>query len=52
MKNTISKYEIVNQNIYNFNETDFQMSEAFIARIIIRSEKCDKSFIIQSDNIE
>ena len=52
IKNTINKYEIVKQNIYNFDEIDFQMREAFTARVITRFDHMNKSFIIQSDNIE
>lgn len=34
----ITKYDIYNNNIYNFDEINFQMSVIFIAKVIIESD--------------
>ena len=50
IQNTIAKYEIMYKDIYNFDETDFQMEVIRTVKMIIKSERVDCSIITQSGN--
>ncbi len=49
---TIVEYSIHKDNIYNFDETGFQMSVISTAKMITESDQADRSRITQSDNHE
>ncbi len=44
------KYSIHKDNIYNFDETDFQMSVISTAKIVTESNQADRPRTTQSDN--
>jgi len=48
----IAKYSIHEDDIYNFDETDFQMSIISTVKMITESNQADRSRTTQSDNCE
>ena len=50
MENTRAKYGIPDEDIYNFDEIGFQMGVIGTARVVTRSERDGKSYIIQPGN--
>ena len=52
IQNTIAKYEIIYENIYNFDETGFQIEVIRTAKVITESERVDHSVMTQSGNWE
>jgi hypothetical protein len=49
---TIAKYNIHEDDIYNFDKTDFQMSVISMAKIITRSDRAGRPRTTQSGNRE
>lgn len=52
VNNTRAKYGIVDEDIYNFDETGFQMGVIGTARVVTRSERAGKTPAIQPGNRE
>ena len=52
IQNTIAKYDIMYENIYNFNETDFQIRIIKTVKVITKLEKVDCLVITQLENWE
>jgi hypothetical protein len=52
MRNMKAKYDIRNENVHNFDETNFMMSVITSQLIVTDSEKREKRKIIQSSNRE
>lgn len=52
VRNTIAKYSIVDEDIYNFDETGFQIGVITTAKVITRAEKSKRPFSIQPGNRE
>ena len=52
VQNTISKYRIQTSDIYNFDETGFQMSVIATAKVITGSERAGRLIYIQLGNRE
>jgi hypothetical protein len=50
MNNIIRKYEILTEDIYNFDETDFQMRVISTVKMMTESKKAEKSSLTQSEN--
>lgn len=50
--NTIQKYGILNQDIYNFDETGFQMGVISTSRVVTRAEKHGRVMTTQPGNRE
>ena len=50
VQNTIAEYSIHEEDIYNFDETGFQMGVISIAKVITSRENSDKSKTIQPGN--
>ncbi|KGY15831.1 hypothetical protein PABG_11067 [Paracoccidioides brasiliensis Pb03] len=48
--NTIERYDNVNENIYNFDEIDFQMRVISTVKMMTESEKHDRPVLLQSGN--
>jgi hypothetical protein len=51
VQNIIKKYRILEEDIYNFDKTGFQMGVISIAKVITRAEKA-KPVSIQPSNRE
>jgi hypothetical protein len=51
VQNTIEKYRILEDDIYNFNETGFQIGVILIAKVITRAERA-RPVLIQPGNQE
>ena len=52
MKNTINKYGIQDEDIYNFDETGFMMGVASTAKVVTASERRHKPKSVQPGNRE
>jgi RecB family endonuclease NucS len=52
VQNTIAKYGILDEDIYNFDETGFQMGMISTAKGITRSERGKKPVSVQPGNRE
>ena len=52
MQNTIQKYGIVQEDIYNFDETGFQIGVIGTAKVVTGSEKTLCPKLMQSGNTE
>jgi hypothetical protein len=52
VRNTIAKYGIQEEDIYNFDETGFQMGVIMTAKVITGSERAGKPVCIQPGNRE
>ena len=52
VRNTIQKYGIVAEDIYNFDETGFQMGIAGTAKVVTGSEQALRPKLIQPGNTE
>lgn len=52
VNNTRAKYGITDEDIYNFDETGFQMGVIGTARVVTRSERAGRASIIQPGNRE
>ena len=52
VQKTIEKYGILDCDTYNFDETGFQMGVVSTAKVVIRSDRKNRSVIIQSGNRE
>jgi DDE superfamily endonuclease len=52
VKNTIAKYGIEEQDIYNFDETGFQMGVISTAKVITGAERSNRPVSIQPGNRE
>jgi hypothetical protein len=52
VRNTIQKYGIVQEDIYNFDETGFQMGVIGTSRVITRSERVGRPNLTQPGNRE
>jgi hypothetical protein len=50
--NTIKKYSILDTDIYNFNETGFQMGVISTAKVITRAERSNRPVTVQPGNRE
>ncbi|ODH45351.1 hypothetical protein ACO22_00075 [Paracoccidioides brasiliensis] len=50
IQNTIVKYEILKDDIYNFDETGFQMSVIETARVMTESERAENPKLVQSED--
>ena len=50
IQSTIEEWGITDENIYNFNETDFVMSMVTTAKVITQIEKHSHSNLVQSEN--
>ncbi|EEH46519.2 uncharacterized protein PADG_02617 [Paracoccidioides brasiliensis Pb18] len=48
--NTIERYDNVNENIYNFDEIDFQMRVISTVKMMTESENHDRPVLLQSGN--
>ena len=48
----MKKYRILSNNVYNFDETEFQMSIIETVRVITESERIWNSKLVQSENQE
>ena len=46
VRNTISKYGIINNNIYNFNETRFIIRQISLEIVVISSKRQNRPYII------
>ena len=52
VKNTRAKYGIPDENVYNFDETGFQMGVISTAKVVTGSQRAGKAFTTQSGNRE
>jgi hypothetical protein len=52
VQNTIAKYGILDEDIYNFDETGFQMGMISTAKVITRAERGKKPVSVQPGNRE
>jgi hypothetical protein len=52
VQNIIAKHGILNEDIYNFNETGFQMGVIAAAKVITGSERAGHPVCIQPGNRE
>ena len=52
VQNTIQKYGIVQKDIYNFDETGFQIGIIETAKVVTGSERDLHSHLVQSENTE
>ena len=52
VRNTIAKYGIQNEDIYNFDKTGFQMRVISIAKVVTRAERSNRPVSIQPGNRE
>ena len=52
VQNTIAEYGIHNDDIYNFDETGFQMDVISTAKVVTSSDRAGKPRIIQPGNLE
>jgi hypothetical protein len=52
VKNTITKYSIKEQDIYNFDETGFQIGVISTAKVISGAERSNRPISIQPGNRE
>jgi hypothetical protein len=52
VQNTIAKYRIQEQDIYNFDETGFQMGVISTAKVITGAERSNRPISIQPSNRE
>ena len=52
VRNTIAKYGIQDEDIYNFDETGFQMGVISTARVVTRAERSNRPVSIQPGNRE
>ncbi|ODH12525.1 hypothetical protein ACO22_08179, partial [Paracoccidioides brasiliensis] len=50
--NIIQKYDIVQKNIYNFDESEFQIKIIKTVKMITESEKTLHSKLVQFENTE
>ena len=52
VQSTIEEWEIIDENIYNFNKTGFAISMIATAKVITQTDKHSHSNLIQSGNQE
>jgi hypothetical protein len=52
VRNTIARYGILDEDIYNFDETGFQMGVIATAKVITGAERSKKPVLIQPGNRE
>jgi hypothetical protein len=52
VENTRTKYGILDEDVYNFDETRFQMGVIGIAKVVTRSQRVEKALITQLENRE
>ncbi len=52
MKNTQTRYDISNEDIYNFDKTEFQMKIIDTVKVMTESQKAEKALVTQSENQE
>ena len=52
VQNTIQKYGILEDDIYNFDETGFQMGVIGTARVVTGSERARNLKLVQSEDQE
>ena len=52
VKNTRAKYGIPDEDVYNFDETGFQMGVIGTAQVVTGSQRTGKALVIQPGNRE
>jgi len=52
VRNTIAKYSILDEDIYNFDETGFQMGVITTAKVVTGAERSNRPVLIQPGNRE
>ena len=52
MKNTRPKYNIPDKDVYNFDETGFQIGVIGTAKVVTESQRAGKALVIQPGNRE
>jgi hypothetical protein len=52
VKNTITKYSIVDSDIFNFNETGFIIGIILIGIVVISAERLSNTKLVQPSNRE
>ena len=52
MQNTKAKYGILDDDIYNFDETGFIMGIIFLGMVVTTSDSCSKAKLAQPGNRE
>ncbi len=50
VKNTQAKYDISNEDIYNFDKIEFQMRVIDTVKVVTGSQRAKKALVTQSEN--
>jgi hypothetical protein len=52
VKNTVDKYGILPEDIYNFDETGFQMGQILASKLVTATDRLGRPKQVKPDNTE